>query len=278
MPIVRGQNNTAAGIAERARRRQRAAAGHAGRLQRHHAVVPDPDQRRQLRHARPGRRSRSTTPTSPTAINGIAGLRRHRHVDRRRQHRLHADVRRRVGRHRRPGGLDRQLHRRLHLDRPRDGQGRHRRCRRWPAGATRRRRHGHRRRLHADVRRRRTGLGLRPVHARRPHGADGHRHRDRQGRRGHPAGRRHGRRRRLRRPGTFNDDRLPGHFGGTLARRRRPAARRSRSPARTGFVGETAHGGPVQNKGFIITDTGNHAPDVTTAGAATRSRRGRRSR
>jgi hypothetical protein len=35
----------------------------------------------------------------------------------------------------------------------------------------------------------------------------------------------------------------------------------------TGFVGETAHGGPIQNNGFIITDTGNHAPDVTTAGA-----------
>ncbi len=30
----------------------------------------------------------------------------------------------------------------------------------------------------------------------------------------------------------------------------------------TGFVGETAHGGPIQNNGFLITDTGNHAPDV----------------
>ena len=34
-------------------------------------------------------------------------------------------------------------------------------------------------------------------------------------------------------------------------------------------MGETAQGGPIQNKGFIITDTGNHAPVVTTAPAFT---------
>jgi hypothetical protein len=32
----------------------------------------------------------------------------------------------------------------------------------------------------------------------------------------------------------------------------------------TGFVGETAQGGPVKNKGFIVTATGNHAPVVET--------------
>jgi hypothetical protein len=33
----------------------------------------------------------------------------------------------------------------------------------------------------------------------------------------------------------------------------------------TGFIGETAQGGPIENKGFITTPTGNHAPVVTTA-------------
>ena len=37
----------------------------------------------------------------------------------------------------------------------------------------------------------------------------------------------------------------------------------------TGFVGETAQGGPIENKGFIVTDTGNHAPVVETAPAFT---------
>jgi reprolysin-like metallo-peptidase family M12B len=35
------------------------------------------------------------------------------------------------------------------------------------------------------------------------------------------------------------------------------------------FVGETAQGGPIENQGFIVTDTGNHAPVVTTAPAFT---------
>jgi hypothetical protein len=35
------------------------------------------------------------------------------------------------------------------------------------------------------------------------------------------------------------------------------------------FVGETAQGGPIENKGFTVTDTGNHAPVVTTAPAFT---------
>ena len=37
----------------------------------------------------------------------------------------------------------------------------------------------------------------------------------------------------------------------------------------TGFVGETAQGGPIENQGFIVTDTGNHAPVVETAPAFT---------
>ena len=37
----------------------------------------------------------------------------------------------------------------------------------------------------------------------------------------------------------------------------------------SGFVGELVKGGPVQNRGFFITPTGNHAPEVTTAPAYT---------
>ena len=37
----------------------------------------------------------------------------------------------------------------------------------------------------------------------------------------------------------------------------------------SGFVGEKVKGGPVQNRGFFITPTGNHAPEVTTAPAYT---------
>ena len=60
--------------------------------------------------------SRSRNANVAAAINAHRRLRRHGDGDRRGQHRLHADVRRRVGRHRRPGDLDRQLHRHLHLD------------------------------------------------------------------------------------------------------------------------------------------------------------------
>jgi hypothetical protein len=55
-------------------------------------------------------------------------------------------------------------------------------------------------------------------------------------------------------------------FGGILAQQDVPALGLELTGG-TGFVGETAHGGPIQNNGFMITDTGNHAPDVTTAGA-----------
>ena len=55
-------------------------------------------------------------------------------------------------------------------------------------------------------------------------------------------------------------------FGGTLGLIDVPALVLAVTGG-SGFVGETAHGGPIQNNGYIITDTGNHAPDVTTAGA-----------
>ena len=37
----------------------------------------------------------------------------------------------------------------------------------------------------------------------------------------------------------------------------------------SGFVGETAQGGPIENQGYITTDTGNHAPVVTTGATYT---------
>ena len=55
-PIVRGQNNTAAGIAERDPGRQRAAAGHADELHPGHAVVHDLARRQHVDRDRPRRR------------------------------------------------------------------------------------------------------------------------------------------------------------------------------------------------------------------------------
>jgi hypothetical protein len=37
----------------------------------------------------------------------------------------------------------------------------------------------------------------------------------------------------------------------------------------SGFIGETAQGGPIENKGYITADNGNHAPVVTTAATYT---------
>ncbi|WP_051324859.1 M12 family metallo-peptidase [Candidatus Solirubrobacter pratensis] len=37
----------------------------------------------------------------------------------------------------------------------------------------------------------------------------------------------------------------------------------------SGFVGETARGGAIQNQGYFLTPTGNHAPDVTVPAALT---------
>ena len=63
--------------------------------------------------------------------------------------------------------------------------------------------------------------------------------------------------------GTFNDTGFQVTFGGSA--RRTSTSRRSASQftGATGFVGETARGGPIANKGFTVTPTGNHAPDVT---------------
>ena len=58
-------------------------------------------------------------------------------------------------------------------------------------------------------------------------------------------------------------------FGGGLGRVDSDSLDIAVGPGDDGFFGETAQGGPVENQGFIVTDTGNHAPVVTTAPAYT---------
>ena len=62
--------------------------------------------------------------------------------------------------------------------------------------------------------------------------------------------------------GTLNDNGFQVTFGGGLAAVDADAL--GIAPGTIGFIGETARGGPVENKGFIITPTDNHAPVVTT--------------
>ena len=69
--------------------------------------------------------------------------------------------------------------------------------------------------------------------------------------------------------GAFDDTGFQVSFGGTLAGLDQPSLGLLISGGATGFVGETAHGGPPNNNGFIVTDTGNHAPDVTAPAAYT---------
>ena len=65
--------------------------------------------------------------------------------------------------------------------------------------------------------------------------------------------------------GIFNDFGFQVTFGGTLGLLNTSQLALTNVSGFTGYVGETAKGGPVDNKGWIITPTGNHAPTVTTA-------------
>ena len=65
--------------------------------------------------------------------------------------------------------------------------------------------------------------------------------------------------------GTFDDTGFQVTFGGTLANVDQ-APLGLTVDGGTGFVGETARGGPIQNKGFTVTPTGNFAPDVVGPG------------
>ena len=60
----------------------------------------------------------------------------------------------------------------------------------------------------------------------------------------------------------FNDTGFQLTFGGTLANVDLPPIGLTVSGG-TGFVGETARGGAIQNQGYFVTPTGNHTPDVT---------------
>ena len=265
VPIVRGQNNTAAGIANAIvggnEQQQVTLTG----FNAHDAVVPGRDQRRQLRHARPG---------------GARGQQRQPGDRDQRHRRLRRDASRRPAR-RNTGFTLTFAGASANTDVPaisivnctgactstvRETAKGGTALSTWPAGAT----------LavgtvtdagytltSAAPRRARTST--RSASPSPP--APGHRHRDDQGHRGHPARGRHGRRQRLRRLRRAQRRRLPGHVRRHAGRIDVPSLVLAVTGG-SGFVGETAHGGPVQNNGYIITDTGNHAPDVTTAGAS----------
>ena len=130
-----------------------------------------------------------------------------------------------------------------------------------------------------DVQRRPPGHRRRPALGHQRHRRrDRRRRRDDQGHGRHPAAGATGIVAAWGGAGALERHRVPGDV-------RRPASAAS-TPTRstldvtgaTGFVGETAQGGPIENKGFIITATGNHAPVVDDRADATRSRCGRRSR
>jgi hypothetical protein len=65
--------------------------------------------------------------------------------------------------------------------------------------------------------------------------------------------------------GALNDTGFQVTFGGTLAALNQTALGLADTNGATGFVGETAKGGAIDNKGFTAVENGNHAPVVTTA-------------
>jgi hypothetical protein len=62
--------------------------------------------------------------------------------------------------------------------------------------------------------------------------------------------------------GTLNDNGFQVTFSGTLAQTNVDLLTLTGFAGASGFVGETAKGGPVDNQGHTTTDTGNHAPVV----------------
>ncbi|HXV34247.1 MAG TPA: M12 family metallo-peptidase [Gaiellaceae bacterium] len=64
--------------------------------------------------------------------------------------------------------------------------------------------------------------------------------------------------------GIFNDFGFQVTFGGALGLVNTSQLALTNVSGFSGYVGETAKGGPVDNKGWVITETGNHAPVVTT--------------
>jgi hypothetical protein len=69
--------------------------------------------------------------------------------------------------------------------------------------------------------------------------------------------------------GSLNDTGFQVTFGGTLAGKVVDLLGLSDFNGASGFVGETAKGGPIDNGGYLVTPTGNHAPVVTTPASFT---------
>ncbi|SBT47681.1 M12 family metallo-peptidase [Micromonospora narathiwatensis] len=69
--------------------------------------------------------------------------------------------------------------------------------------------------------------------------------------------------------GTLNDTGFQVTFGGTLANTNVAALELTDFTGASGFVGETAKGGAIDNGGFLVEDTANHAPVVTVPGTVT---------
>ena len=70
--------------------------------------------------------------------------------------------------------------------------------------------------------------------------------------------------------GALNDDGFQVTFnGGPLAATNVAALALTNPVGTTGFVGETAKGGAIDNGGNVVEETGNHAPVVTVPAAVT---------
>ncbi|MFU8875607.1 M12 family metallo-peptidase [Micromonospora sp. SL4-19] len=69
--------------------------------------------------------------------------------------------------------------------------------------------------------------------------------------------------------GTLNDTGFQVTFGGTLANTNVASLELTNFSGASGFVGETAKGGAIDNGGFLVEDTANHAPLVTVPGNVT---------
>ncbi len=68
--------------------------------------------------------------------------------------------------------------------------------------------------------------------------------------------------------GTFNDTGFQVTFAGTNAALNVSQLGLTAFSGASGFVGETAKGGPIDNGGSTVVDTDNHAPTVTVAGSS----------
>ncbi|MEV4200701.1 M12 family metallo-peptidase [Micromonospora globbae] len=69
--------------------------------------------------------------------------------------------------------------------------------------------------------------------------------------------------------GALNDTGFQVTFGGTLAGTNVDQLALSTVSGASGFVGETAKGGAIDNGGFLVEETGNHAPVVTVPDTVT---------